>query len=308
MDSFNAVSVFVACVERGGFANAGRKLGISRSAVGKTVARLETELGVRLFQRTTRSLRLTDDGQIYFESARRALSELETARAAIAQGRCEPVGRLRVTAPVTFGRLCVAPVLLGLAHKNPGLELTMSFSDRPAQLVEDGYDLAVRVSHSAEGSGLVVRKLATFEMILCASPAYLEARGVPVSTADLERHDRVVFLRSGGSAVWRLPDNLAGWTEFDGGASRICMDNLEAAADAAAGGHGIAWLPNWLVDNQIEAGRLTRLWPEVNGQTHDVSALWPRSPFMPSRLRMAIDALAERLPAAQRRRGTDRTS
>lgn len=298
MDTFNAVTVFVACVESGGFAKAGCRLGISRSAVGKTIAKLEQKLGVRLFQRTTRSLRLTEDGQVYFESARRALADLEAAETALEQGRCEPIGQLRVTAPTSLGRLCVAPVLLEFAQAHAQLAITMNFSDRPSQLVEDGFDLAVRVSHSAQGSGLMVRKLATFDMILCAGPRYIERCGVPASVPELERHERIVFLRVGGSPAWELADGTGDWIAFSGGQSRIVLDNLEAAADAVLNGYGVAWLPSWLVGEHIRAGRLSRLLPHLPGLKRDISAIWPRSPFMPSRLRLAVDALASRLPVA----------
>lgn len=154
------IDVFVAAVESGSFAAAASRQCLTRSAVAKTIARLEAGLSVRLFHRTTRRQSLTEDGQIYYERCVRALEELRAGQAALESGRREAAGRLSVSVPVLFGRHCVAPVLAGLAARHPRLELDISFSDRPVDLIEEGIDLAIRAGMLREGAGLMTRAMA----------------------------------------------------------------------------------------------------------------------------------------------------
>src|ERR1700730_11614079 len=168
-DRLTGVSVFVEAVEAGGFSAAALRLNLSRSAVGKTIARLETRLGTRLFYRTTRSQNLTEDGHAFYERCLRALDEIRMGEAMLDSGRREVVGRLRVSMPVLFGRHCVAPLLTDLARRHPKLELDLDFSDRLVDLMEDGFDLAVRNGAPGEGAGLMVRRLAYQRMTVCAS-------------------------------------------------------------------------------------------------------------------------------------------
>src|SRR6516165_7235837 len=155
MDGLNLASIFLACADNRSFSAAARKLAKSRSSVGKAVARLEEQLGVRLFHRTSRSQSLTEEGQLYYEHARRALGELDAARSQLASGRREPSGVLRVTAPLSFGRKYVAPSLLRLIQEHPQLSLSMSFADRPVDLIDEGYDLAVRIGPSIDSAGIM---------------------------------------------------------------------------------------------------------------------------------------------------------
>jgi len=170
-DRLSGVAVFVQAAEAGSFALAASRLGLSRSAVGKSASRLEGRLGVRLFHRTTRSQRLTGDGQVLYESCVRALTEIEAAETALDTGRREPSGRLRVSATVLFGRRCVAPILLALARRHPRLEVELSFNDRPVDLVEEGFDLAVRNGALPDNAGLMARRLVGQRMTVCAAPA-----------------------------------------------------------------------------------------------------------------------------------------
>lgn len=294
-DRLSGIAAFVAAVETGGFAAAGERLGLSRSAVGKTIARLEARLAVRLFHRTTRSLRLTEDGQAFYERARRALAELEAAEASLTPGRREPAGRLRITAPVLFGRRCVAPVLVELARRNPKLALEVTFTDRPVEVIEEGFDLAIRNAVRPNGAGLMSRRLATQRMTVCAAPAYLEARGRPATIEDLATHDAVVYCRGGQDRPWAFPDGR-GKERKPPIASRIRFDDLEAIADAAAAGMGLAWLPCWLIADRLRSGELVRVLEDVPGLTFETYALWPQSPHLPLRVRLAIDTLAARLP------------
>ncbi|MCI3179757.1 LysR family transcriptional regulator [Caulobacter sp. CCUG 60055] len=295
-DRLNGVSVFVQAAEAGGFAQAGERLGLSRSAVGKAVARLEARLGARLFHRTTRSQSLTDDGQAFYERCVRALNELEAGAAALDSGRREPVGRLRVSMPVTFGRRCVAPILVDLARAHPGLRLDLAFSDRPVDLIEEGFDLAIRNGLAPDGAGLMSRRLSGQRMTVCASPAYLARRGTPASLEDLADHEAVLYSRGAKMRTWLFPDADGRLREATV-PSRLRFDDLEAIAAAAVDGMGLAWLPCWLVAPCLARGELVRVLADEPGLVFDSYALWPQGPHLPSRVRVAIDALAARMPA-----------
>ena len=293
----DGVAVFVEAVEAGGFARAAERLALSRSAVGKAIARLETRLGVRLFHRTTRTQNLTEDGHIYYERCLRAIEELRTAESLLESGKQEIAGRLRITMPVLFGRYCIAPILLELARQHPKLELELSFSDRPVDVIGEGFDLGVRSGALGEATGLCARPLAAQPKVLCAAPAYLKARGRPDTIEALAAHDVLIHWRSGHPYPWLLPDADGRLTEVRL-ASRLCFDDLEVTADAAVAGMGIAWLPYWLVRDRIQAGALVTLWGQRPAASMDSHAIWPATDYMPLRTRLVIDTLVERLPRA----------
>lgn len=294
-EMLNGVEVFVAAVETGSFAAAAERLHLTRSAVGKTIGRMEARLDARLFHRTTRSLALTDDGQGYYERCVRALDELRAGEAALDSGRNEPAGRLRVSVPVLFGRRCVAPVLTRLAAAHPRLELDLSFSDRPVDLIEDGFDLAIRNGDIGDGAGLMTRTVSLQRMTVCASPAYLDNHGRPQNLDDLPAHRAITYGRAGRIKTWQFPDGDRTLREMTP-PSRLRFDDLEAIADAAEAGYGLAWLPCWLIRDRVRAGVLVALLEEVPRLVFRTHALWPETPHLPLRVRFAIDALAKALP------------
>jgi len=291
----DGVAVFVEAVEAGGFARAAERLALSRSAVGKAIARLETRLGVRLFHRTTRTQSLTEDGQTYYERCLRAIEELRTAESLLESGKQEVAGRLRVTMPVLFGRYCIAPILLSFAQQHPKLELELSLSDRPVDLIAEGFDLGIRSGALDEATGLCARPLVTQPKVLCAAPDYLKARGQPDTIEALATHDLLIHWRTGHPYPWLLPDAAGRLTEVRL-ASRLRFDDLEVTADAAVAGMGIAWLPYWLVWERIRAGTLVPLWGKRPAASMDSHAIWPATEYMPLRVRLAIDTLVEKLP------------
>jgi DNA-binding transcriptional LysR family regulator len=293
------VNVFVEAVEAGGFSAAAVRLNLSRSAVGKTIARLEQRLGARLFNRTTRSLSLTEDGQIFYERCLRALEELRAGEAMLDSGRREAVGRLRVSMPVLFGRRCVAPILMRLAQRCPRLQLDLNFSDRLVDLIEDGFDLAIRNGTLAESVGLMTRRVARQRMTICAAPSYLAAHGAPRKLEELSKHDALTytFRQYGRVFTWTFPRQGQKPVEI-ATKTRMCFDDLEAIADAAVAGLGLAWLPCWLIRDQLRSGALVQVLPEQPGLVIESHALWPQTPHLPLRVRLAIDALAAELPGA----------
>jgi DNA-binding transcriptional LysR family regulator len=294
-DRLTGVSVFVEAVEAGGFSAAAARLNLSRSAVGKTIARLETRLGARLFHRTTRSQNLTEDGQAFYERCLRALDEIRTGEAMLDSGRREIAGRLRVSMPVLFGRHCVAPVLTDIARQHPKLELDLDFSDRLVDLMEDGFDLAVRNGALGDGAGLMVRRLAYQRMTVCAAPAYLEARGSPRTPQELGDYDAIAYGRSGRIREWSFPRDNAPPLALTPPA-RLRFDDLEAIADAAVAGMGLAWLPCWLIRDRTLSGELVRVLDDWPGALFDIYAVWPQTPHLPLRVRLAVDTLAQTLP------------
>lgn len=294
-DRLRGVSVFVEVVEAGSFARAAERLHLSRSAVGKSVARLEERLGTRLFHRSTRSQSLTEDGQVFYEHCVRALAELETAESALDDGRRAPSGRLRISAPVLFGRRCVAPILLEIVRRHPRLELEMSFTDRRVDLVQEGFDLAIRTGELHDSAGLVARCLGAQTMILCGSPGYLAAHGTPEGLADLAGHRAVVYGRAGWVSRWNFHD-ARGRVHDLALESRLRLDDLEAIADAALAGDGLAWLPGWLVAGHLRSGALVRVLEHETSRSFDVYAVWPQARHLPMRVRLVIDELVRRIP------------
>lgn len=295
-DTLKDIPVFVASVEAGSFAQAAVRLHLSRSAVGKSIARLEERLGVRLFHRTTRSQRLTDNGALFYERCLRALEEIRGAESQLETGKHQVNGRLRVAVPVLFGRQCIAPLLIELAQEHPGLELEMSFSDRVVDLVEEGFDMAVRNGALADSSVLVARRLGEHRMVLCAAPDYLLKNGQPQTVDDLRQHTAINYTRARRVLPWQLMD-------YDGTSrtfiprSSLNMDDLQAICDAALAGHGLAWLPCWMVIKEIQQGDLVPLLKQAPDVRFDVHAVWQQTPHLPLRVRIAIDMLVKRLPA-----------
>lgn len=295
-DRLDGVTLFVEVVQAGSFARTAELLGLTRSAVGKAIARLEVRLGVRLFHRSTRIQKLTDDGQIYYERCLRAIDELKLAEAQIESGRAEVAGRLRVSCPVLFGRDCVAPILLAYAKEHPKLELHLSFSDQPVDLLAGGFDLGIRMGTLGhESDGLKARKLVNLHKILCASPEYLAERGTPQSIEDLNQHDVLLYRRADYTHTWQMVDPTGQIIDVPL-RSRLSFDDLDTIAYAAHAGMGLAWLPEWLVYPHLQTGRLVAVLEDISSLDYETHALWPDTPHMPLRLRLAIDALVAQLP------------
>lgn len=294
-DSLKGISAFVEAAEAGSFALAAERMHLSRSAVGKTIARLEQHLGVRLFHRTTRTQSLTEEGQAYYERCVRALAELNAAALALDNGKGEPVGRLRVSVPVLFGRYYVAPILVTLGRQHPRLVIEMSFTDKVIDLVDEGYDLAVRIGKLPDSRSLVARKLSSQNMVICAAPTYLANYGKPTCMADLANHTGIAYGRSGRIIPWRLSkqgdQDLASRVNI-----QLVFDDLQAIVDAAIAGAGLAWLPCWLMAKYTRQGELELVMDSGSMLAEEIYAVWPQSHYLPTKTRMAIDALVAEIP------------
>ena len=295
MDRLTSMAVFVRAVDLGSFAAAAATLGLSAPMVGKHVRFLEERLGVRLLNRTTRRQSLTEFGQAYYERCRTILAEAAAADALAADQLGEPRGKLRVALPALFGRCCVMPILLDLACRYPQLELDLAFGDGFIDLTEGGHDLAIRTGELHDAANLVTRRVARQRMIVCAAPSYLAAHGSPALLGDLADHDAVIYRRSGRVRPWLFPREEGPPVEVMP-RHRLRLDDLEAIADAAMLGMGLARLPSWLVLERLKAGELVELLPEEGRLPYDVHALWLQTPHLPPKMRVAIDALAADLP------------
>ncbi|MBB4256980.1 LysR family transcriptional regulator [Bradyrhizobium sp. CIR3A] len=289
------MAAFVRAVDLGSFAAAADALEMSGPMVGKHVRFLEERLGVRLLNRTTRRQSLTDAGQAYYERCRAVLLEADAADAVVTDELSEPRGRLRVTMPALLGRHCIAPLLMKLARKHPRLELDLSFGDPITDIIEAGYDLAIRTGDLINQSGLIARRIASQRMVVCGARSYLRASGKPKSIDDLTAHQAIIYRRSGRIRPWLFPQGSGPVREIMP-SGRLRLDDLEAIADAATQGMGLAWLPYWLVRERLATGALIRL---LSGQPeflYECHALWPRSPRLPPKVRVAVDTLAAALP------------
>jgi DNA-binding transcriptional LysR family regulator len=294
-DSVNGVAIFVAVVDAGSFALAAQRLAVTRSAIAKAIARLEQRLKVRLFNRTTRRQSLTEDGHAYYERCVRALAELEAAEESFESGRREPGGKLRMTVPVLFGRRCVAPIALDLSQRFKDLKLEISFSDRVVDLVEEGFDLAVRIGSLPDSSRLVARRLGSQRMGICAAPEYLARNGRPTNARELDGHVGIAYVNGGRPAPWRVHGEDGHIVEPQV-SSRLLFDDLQAIADATIAGAGLAWLPCWLMAPELRRGRLELIMNSDQVVATEIHAVWPRMTHLPLKVRATVDALLEEIP------------
>lgn len=280
---FDGVELFLQIVESGNLTEAAERLNLTRSAVGKGLARLEARLGTRLLQRSTRRQRLTEDGQAYYEHCLRALAELEAAESVLESGRQQPRGRLRASLPLAFGHHYGAPALWGLMDRFAQLEIEISFSDRLIDLAQEGFDLAVRIGTLPDTDRLSARRLGEQAIALAASPAYLQRTGRIESLEDLAGHRGIAY-RSNAPHRERV-------------ASPLILDDLQAVADAAIAGVGLAWLPSWLIAHYVLRGQLQAVLPEHREQSMPIHVIWPTATHMPAKTRCAIDALVAGTPS-----------
>jgi DNA-binding transcriptional LysR family regulator len=295
-ERLSGIETFIQAVEAGSFALAAAQMRVTRSAVGKSIARLEQRLGVRLFNRTTRHQSLTENGQAYYERCKRALAEIDAAEAALDASGREPIGRLRVSVPLLFGRHCVAPVLSALVRRHPRLDLEISFSDRVVDVLQEGFDLAVRIGDLRDSATFAARRLGVQHFVICAAPSYLAQYGSPSGVAEFAAHTAITYAGSGPEMPWRVTDDSGRLQEL-AIVRRLRLDDVEAIADAALAGAGLALLPRWLVAAHVRAGRLVVLRDNEPLLSNEIHAIWPHSRYLPSKTRVAVDALAAQVPS-----------
>jgi DNA-binding transcriptional LysR family regulator len=291
MDQISAINVFVHVAQARSFVAAGRALGLSASAIGKNIARLEDRLGVRLLNRSTRSVALTPEGVLYLERSRRILAEIELADAELSQTAADPIGLLRISLPMV-GDLFLE-TLTEFKRKFPLIELDIDFSNRQVDLIEEGVDVVIR-SGDAQDSRLLTRKIGDFRQLVVGSPNYFAKAGVPKEPQELEGHS-CLHLRmplTGRLQQWRFKDVDDGTLEL--GRSLVCNDNQARVAFAEAG-LGVAYLPDFSVSALIEQGRLVSVLDDYTTGGGTFRALWPSGRHLTPKVRAFIDFMAENL-------------
>jgi DNA-binding transcriptional LysR family regulator len=289
-DSLAEMAVFSRVVSAGSLSAAARELGLSPAVISRRLAALESRLGVRLINRTTRSLHLTDEGANYYDTCTRLLSEIEEADAAVSAARVEPQGPLKVALPASFGHRHIAPLIPQFASRYPKVQLALTLSDRSVNLVDDGFDLAIRIADLADSS-LAARKLAPNRRVVCASPEYLRRHGLPRTPQDLVEHNCLTANDFAMNWEYKGPRGEPGSVRVSG---RYACDNWEVLREWALAGLGVALKSTWDVRLQLEDGSLVSLCP---GYTFDtevaIYAVYPHRRFLPAKTRAFIEFLAD---------------
>ena len=296
MDRFVGLSVFVAAVDKGSLAAAARAHGITPAMAGKHLAAIEAELGVRLLQRTTRKLHLTDIGLDYYQRSSLILDALDEANRSASQQQDQPHGTLRVSAPTTFGALHLGQPVAEYTRRYPNVSLEMSLEDRYVDLIEGGFDVAIRIG-TLPDSSLISRRLGESGMVACAAPSYLDKHGRPSDPADLRQYDRLAFSRAMSRGDWSFADRT-GKTVTVSGPTRLKADNMQILLAAALGGGGIVYGPTFVLGEHIASGALERVLPEYTTGSLEIHALFPSSRMLSMKVRCFVDILEEKLKRA----------
>ena len=295
MPDLNDIVVFARVVEAGSFTAAARLLGMPKTTVSRRIAALEDEVGVRLIQRTTRSLHITDAGRLYYEQSSQALRTIEDANLQLAQARAEPSGTIRISAPAGFGSHFLTGAVFDFLAAYPKTKVELHLTDDTLNLVENRIDLAFRTGIFPD-STLIARKLGSTQKILCASLDYLARHGVPVAPEDLARHHCVIAGPSTGSAHWVLDGPRGQKTVVVSG--RFAANEMQAVVAAAIAGYGIAQLPYQFAEAAVRNGQLRRVLGDYATPVGGIYAVYPSSRHVSPLVKAFIEIAAERLAAA----------
>ena len=292
MDKLDALRVFCAVVEAGGFAAAAERLNLSTTAVSRHVAQLEAQLGVRLLHRTTRRMRPSDEGLAYYERCTQLLADLDEADALVSGSTLRPHGRLRVTAPIALATLRLAPAFAAFARRYPQLSLDLVLSDSLLDLTEEGLDMAIRIGRVGNDN-LVARHIGRTDLLLAASPDYLARAGTPSTPADLAQHDCLTYAYESNGSHWSFTDaDGSAFTVRIGG--QINANNGSLLAEMAAAGCGITRAPCFILQPFIDSGQLRRLLPERPPETLPIHAVYPTRRHLSAKVRALTQFLIER--------------
>lgn len=296
MQDLNDMLFFAEVVERGGFAAAGRALGVPKSRLSRRVSELESQLGVRLLQRTTRRLSLTGVGEAYLRHCQAVRESAQAALDAVAQVQTEPRGSLRVTCPVTLAQTVLAELMPAFLQRYPQVRVELQVSNRVVNLVEEGVDVALRVRASLEESGsMVVKRLDVARQVLVASPELLIRQGTPATLEDLARMDSIAMSAPDGKAVWQLSGPHGAQQQVQH-SPRYVADDLLTLKFAALAGTGICWLPDYMCHDEIRDQRLVRVLPDWAPTPGIVHAVFPSRRGLAPAVRHFLDFLGESMP------------
>lgn len=293
MENLSDIAVFVQVVDSGSFTAAAERLQLSKSVISKYVTRLEDRLGARLLNRTTRRLSLTEAGRILYSRSQRGLEEIEAAEMEVSQLQQTPRGSLRFNTPMSFGILHIAPVLKDFQQAYPDVSIDMSLEDRQIDLVEEGYDLAIRIAELPDSS-LVARRLGPCRHVLCASPAYLQQHGTPRTPEELQAHRALTYGYSESPREWRMlaPDGRYQTVTIN---SSMHMNNSLALREAILNDAGIVLIPTFIVGADIQSGRLQKILPTYRFQEFSIYAIYPQRKHLSPKVRAFVEFISEKI-------------
>lgn len=287
MDRFSSMSSFVSVVESGSFVRAAERLGASTSNLSRLISDLEQHLGVRLLNRTTRRLSLTEAGQAFYERAVQLLADLDEAEALASSAAASPRGTLRITCSHAMGVQRIAPAVAQFNARHPDVRFEISVSDRIVDLVEEGFDLAIRISPT-NNDQLVARRLGLVRLWLAASPAYLAAHGTPRQPADLSTHAALTYAYSPNPRLWRLVDRNGIAHEVRVAGPLHCNSG-DLSVAAATAGLGVVMEPDFMLQPALHTGALVRVMPDYEGPSADIWAVYPSRRHLSAKVRVFVD-------------------
>lgn len=292
METFSAIPVFIAVVENGSFSKAAEKLGTSKSAVSKRVSVLENTLGVKLLHRTTRRLSLTGAGEQYYHYALKALTAASEGVDSVTQLQGKPKGLLKVSSPMSFGRLHLAPLVTDFLTHYPDITLNLVMDDKKVDLIEGGFDVAIRAG-DMEDSTLIARRLASCRSVVCASPIYLQKHGTPSTPVELKEHNCIRFSYGHNANEWVFhgPDG----TQKIKAEGNYQVNNSEALQQAALEGLGIARIPTFVIGQDISKGRLVPLLEHYSLPMQTFYVVFPERRYLPAKVRVFLDFIIDKL-------------
>ncbi len=292
MDQTFAMRLFMHVVEDGSFSKAAPRMGITQSSASKYISNLEAELGVLLLQRTTRKHSLTEAGQLYYERVCQIITDIDDAQIAIQQLGSSASGLLRCTAPASFGRLHIAPLLNEFQQLYPNVKIGLSLTDTIDDVIGEGYDLAIRLGHLND-TALIAKKLANCRSPICASPSYLEKEGIPLTPIDLEKHNCLVFRSTPGRNLWAFKRGSNDYSVAVSGS--LYADNGDALLSAALSGLGIVMLPGFMMEEEIQKGTLVSILDKFEQYPNEtpIQAVFG-SKQMPPKVRVFLDFLLDK--------------
>lgn len=289
-DSLRAIVHFVAVADAHSFTEAAEQLGMTRSAIGKSIVRLEERLGTKLFHRTTRKMTLTTEGEAYLASCRSALETMQAAESSLLARQTEPSGVVRIDMPAAFGKTVMMPVLLQIAAQYPELRLVLTFNDRIIDPLDMGFDLAIRFGPLKDTTDIVARSLNAQHLLLCASPEYLSRYGTPLTLEDLHKHRCVMAWRGGSPLNWLVRDPQGQDVRFNPVPFHQISDG-DAMIAAGIAGAGIIQFPESLLRPYFADARLIPVLPELTPSPTELSVIWPRARALMPGVRFIIDEL-----------------
>lgn len=285
------LSAFVSSVKQGSYTKAAKHLGLSRSAIGKSIVRLEQQMNVRLLNRTTRSLSLTDEGRILFDYCKQILEDLDEIDQVMATRRVHPTGTLKITAPHSLGHQYILPVLHNFLKKWSDLNADISFTDRFVDVIEEGFDIGIRIGEPKDDSRLLTRTIAWQHMQTCASPQYLQLHGCPQTPQDLLQFNTIFFNGSFNRKTWKFKTDHGPYI-FEG-PEKMKIDSSDAILASAISGFGIIQLPSYLTKKAVDRGDLVPILEEYAVSDEPIRIIYPSKKHLSPRIRMFIDFLTE---------------